>query len=265
MKKKSNGRNPAKTTKANGIALEKKILAYSVAAGAALALAQPADARIHYSGVINCPVQTNTTSCPVDFGTGVTPFSFQQSTTTRTLGSCRYYSGSVLIQAGSANQGVVNTNSPVLPRNLPFDFKIYAGAQFGFNGGGLLNKTSTHSTCSDEKVQRANGREGQRRGDNLGTVLNPGHFQKTTGYIGVKFEIPDYSCNPVYGWIRYAGSNGVGTIIDWAYEDNCEPIKAGQTSDVRVPTFTEWGFFLFAALLLFAGVRKLREPADRKS
>ena len=39
MKKKSNRRNAAKTTKANGIALEKKILAYSVAAGAAWARA----------------------------------------------------------------------------------------------------------------------------------------------------------------------------------------------------------------------------------
>ena len=52
-----------------------------------------------------------------------------------------------------------------------------------------------------------------------------------------------------------------GTVIDWAYEDTCGSIPAGDRGAplIPVPTLNQWGLLALVALLAGAGVMVLRK------
>jgi hypothetical protein len=55
------------------------------------------------------------------------------------------------------------------------------------------------------------------------------------------------------------------SYIDWAYEDTCQPIMAGDTgSGVPVPTMNPWGLIVFTLLLGASAARELRRSSRKK-
>jgi len=94
-----------------------------------------------------------------------------------------------------------------------------------------------------------------------------GNFKGTTGYLGVRFQ--SASCtgtNWHYGWIRFsaAADASQGTVIDWAYEDQCNtPILAGAGApQVAVPTLNQWGVLALVALLAGSGAVAMRRREE---
>ena len=93
-----------------------------------------------------------------------------------------------------------------------------------------------------------------------------GNFNNATGYIGVRFSA---DCGTAYGWIQYEGVTNsfgpiTGTIIDWAYEDTCQPILAGEKAGAPVPTMNQWGLIVFTLLLGALAARELRRSSKKK-
>ncbi len=76
----------------------------------------------------------------------------------------------------------------------------------------------------------------------------------TRGYLGVRFRSLQCPVGgpPHYGWIQFQHDTGVppftqGTIIDWAYEDNCGTAilaGAGAAPAVPAPTLNQWGLII---------------------
>ena len=72
----------------------------------------------------------------------------------------------------------------------------------------------------------------------------------------------------MYGWIQIDTnlSRTQITIIDWAYEDTCQPILAGQTqSSASIPTMTQWGMITFVLLLGGLAARMLRRERKEEN
>jgi hypothetical protein len=218
---------------------EKRLKVYSVAAAGVLAIAPAAEAAIHYSGIQNLPVSSSQ-SQNIDFDGSGPQFSINY----HTYDSYVYYLGINELTANA--QHIKGTYNPILyyhndALNLPNNYQIgsnlanFPRAQW-YHGGGPYADT-LNGTISYEGA----------------TTDSMGNFNNATGYIGVRFQT---QCGLAYGWIHYQGVTSIGntstgTIIDWAYEDNCQPIVAGQTqsASVAVPTMNQWGMILFTLLL----------------
>ena len=220
--------------------LQKQLTAYSVAAGAALALAGAADAAIiEYSGPA-LPVDLNTPQEINIDGSGPIDFTFSVSANFSTYFVAPNYANPIgKVQAWGAT-GTYGPNEVLQKgqftytywaRNLPGGYQIGA-ANPNWSSGGNLQGQATW----------------------MGFSIFGGSFNGSTGYIGVKFY-KELDPNPYFGWIEYQGDADSlsGTILGWAYEDTpMAPINAGQ-----VPLPGTFGLGLLS--LGAAGVARLRQ------
>ena len=223
--------------------LQKQLTAYSVAAGAALALANPADAAIiSYNGPA-LPVDLNTfQSIDID-GSGTTDFTF---------GGYAHFSPAVIGPTyanpigsvgvgGASNYFFYNTyfnkviqkgqfpGTTYWARRFPSGYQIGAGNS-NWDYGGALQAQATW----------------------MGFSIFAGSFNGNTGFIGVEFyKLGD--SNPYYGWIEYQGDEDSlsGTILGWSYESN----PAAPINTTPIPGTFGLGLLALGA----AGVARLRQ------
>lgn len=225
MKRKS---SPAKTS---GQINEKRLAAYTAAAGAALLAAAPADAAIQYSGVVDVRVSNNNSAFIDIDGDATNDLNFWHTdlhffnSSWNDIGDIqykRYVSGD-----GFSNlNGVSFVNTYGWPSNLAQGLIIDGSNNWANNNGTLLKKLV---------VERYS----------YGTLFNTrifysGNFM-SQGYLGIRFDPGD---GAKYGWIHVAtAASDRYTIDGWAYDDSGQSIVAGQTTVVPEPT----GIALFAA------------------
>ena len=214
----------------------KKIAAYSAAAAGVLALAPAAHAAVQYSGPRNLTVNPGGVVNVDINGDATNDFAVNADS-----GS----SGSVCLSDLTSNAQHIDISANNDPANLG------AGYAISNTLANPANHYWTHSTS-----------------DTLASVTGntDGNFDKTTGFIGIRFNPGD--CSPGsfhYGWIRFTGlTPNSGTIVDWAYDDACDtPILAGAgavpVAATPVPTVTEWGAIGMAAALAGAAALRLRK------
>ena len=218
--------------------LQKQLTAYSVAAGAALALTNPADAAIiKYNGP-SLPVDLNTPQFIDIDSSGSTDFVFYGNAYFSPGAIGGTYAnpiGYVEVYGYASNQIIGKGQFPgttYWARRLPTGYQIGGlNPNWAYYGGNLQGQATW-----------------------MGFSINAGSFNGNTGFIGVKFyKLGDF--NPFFGWIEYQGdANSLsGTILGWAYESNpAAPINAG-----AVPLPGTFGLGLLA--LGAAGVARLRQ------
>ncbi len=219
--------------------LKKKFMCYSSIAAGALAIAGQAEAAVVYSGLQNIVINTPNTSQLIDLNNdGTNDFGFRYVYSTTYFGNSNR--GFDLVRI-NYNQHI-DSYSHADPARLPGGYLIQPN---------LPNQPAFYWDTENN--------------DTLGTYYGSstmGVFRGQTGYIGVRFQ--SQTCNGSnyhYGWIQFSLNNNAtsGTIIDWAYETNCnQPIQAGQ-QQVAVPAFTPAGIAVAAGLLSGAGIRALRK------
>jgi hypothetical protein len=222
---------------------EKRLKVYSAAAAGVLALAPAAEAAIVHSGPQNLPVSSSQ-SQSIDLNNdGTDDFIFGY------FGLSSYpFPYYVYLMSAAGGQGHIAGDAhsdPVrLPNNYPIGSNLPNPSYYWNNGQNTLN------------------------GSVFGSTDTMGSFNNATGYIGVRFNA---SCGTAYGWIHYQGvttigNTATGTIIDWAYDNTCQPIAAGQTrSIVAVPTLNQWGMIVFTLLLGGIAARMLRKRGREES
>ncbi len=211
--------------------------AYATAAAAtgfAAAGIATADAEIHYSGVVDAKfIRSKTRSFPLD-PAGLAALQFSHfphfySTSNRDGGSAfvKVLSGSVAgYYATCASGDHVATVS-----NLSFGETIaYRPFVAPLRGGAL----------------------GTREGLGCGGRTRGQFLQRGTGFIAFRF---DNGSGDQYGWarVRMKGATlNEFILVDYAYGDPGDRIKAGQTSSSRVPTVESLGGLALGATGLFA-------------
>ena len=233
--------------------LEKQLKVYSVAAVGALALAPSAEAAIQYSGIQNLPVNSST-SQEINFNGSGPQFK---------IGYDSFPTGPFLIldvgihpSTGSAQfiKGKAGHHSNA-PLNLSSNYQI--------------RSTLAHPASATWGTSIFNPLNGIAFYHGVEPLFPIGNFIDSTGYIGVRFKA---QCGTAYGWIHYTGTINVeeftssGTIIDWAYDDSCQPIAAGQgETPITVPTLNEWGMIIFTLLLGGLAANMLRKQGKEAS
>lgn len=220
---------------------EKKLKAYSVAAAGTLLLAPSANADVQYSGIQNFEFIGNGHYYLDIDGDATDDFRFNYG----------FHRTIEIVEIYPLTTDASWIEDDVWPANLSFNYLIQNALPTFYWYRGSRNNDLEFQTYYDYE----NGR---------------GAFFNNRGYIGVRFRSnicrdPDYH----YGWIQYDGDTifpiKSGTIIDWAYEENCNtPILAGDTGapPVSVPTLNQWGLFALIALLAGAGVTRLRKQEE---
>jgi hypothetical protein len=185
--------------------------ASAVAGVGGMLIPPPAEAAIQYSGEKNWQVTKDDTSKKVDFDGAGGVFTFKMT-----------FAGTSYTQqlAVTGVEGkVINDTANGNPANLNVNYSISSNKSFAaFNTANLATNASSAS--------------------------NPGNFLGKQGYLGVTFES---NGSTYYGWIQYKASSDatIGTIIDWAYED--EAGKAIKTAETKSESFN-WNLFLPAIL-----------------
>jgi hypothetical protein len=220
---------------------EKRLKVYAAAAAGTLALAPPANAAIHYTKP-PAPLVVGITEPLVPISMENNPsnseFNFLWFPSGTPSGVCNYF-GIQGLATFSADVGWLGGPGGI---NLQEGAIISINAPYGFNWGDQLLNNS--GTCNGVPLPCQ------------GAFCPPAE----NGYLGVRFKL---NGKTLYGWIQYQGTAGAsGTIIDWAYEDSGGAIWAGQKQSSSVPTFTEWGLYLFAALLVIGGIIRLRNEEE---
>jgi hypothetical protein len=226
--------------------LDKRLKVYAAAAAGTLALAPPANALIHYSGPQYITVDWNNPSVPISLdGNPGGAFKFAYGTSvSHSTSSFSYHD--VVFGPYAAGAGVFLKG---LPANIPY---------------GDLIPGNPPLPVSYNPVMRVLNSSGTTGG-------SPVHMNRfpypPKGYLGVTFKLPNNQ--RAYGWIEYEGKLGQvekpaasGIIKGWAYEDSGGAIRAGQKQSPSVPTFTEWGLYLFAAILILGGILKIRAKEE---
>jgi hypothetical protein len=231
----------AKQKKAD--ALDKRLKVYAAAAAGTLAFAPPANAMIHHTQPLTpLVVDKNTPTQEVSMENNVLHKEFRflyGAGPSSSYPSCIFHG----VHVGSGGGGKLIGLGGIA--NLPEGFNISSNALNGFRTYMRLPALNNSLTCGS------------------GPGPCNGNFCKA-GYLGVRFKLNPNPNEPfLYGWIHYEGAGGTaGTITEWAYEDSGGPIRAGQRFSAPVPTFTELGFYLFAAMLLLGGILMKRPEAD---
>ncbi|NOQ26233.1 MAG: T9SS type A sorting domain-containing protein [Bacteroidales bacterium] len=183
--------------------LKNRLVKYSAAAGAVIAISSNADAQIAYSGLQNLTFNTHGTN-PIDLdGDGTNDFTFGlqgfmslEYAGIQNLANNSWIGGSNFVYALSTNYNI-NSAQKWTTNNIWYNLGYYNS--FGTNRGNFLNV-----------------------GDK---------------YIGVKFEINSGEYH--YGWILInLNANSTSLVVkEWAYEKTKDvEIKAGDISDITAPT-----------------------------
>jgi hypothetical protein len=238
--------------------LNRQLFTYSLAAGAALVMAQPADARIVCSQ-LTTPIEVDSDNDPpvnavcIDLdGDLNNDFCFWYSSGYacgvfyRSIGMGAYTSNAFLgspAPSWDAYASRLAPNDPIGPSQTNW-----------FHGSsGVLN--GLFSSCAAPPPDKAarifctdwNGPFGY------------GDFCEgdPRGYIGVRFESGGQTH---YGWIDYEGDCNFGAIAvsgliyGWCYEDGEDAaIMAGERQEIPVPTLNPFGLLILAGLILAAG------------
>ena len=215
-------------------------LAYATATSATtLAATNSAEADIHYSGRLDVPFQCQEASCR-------TTHTFQLDKPGNSFQLDHYVNSYNHGIEGIAIFGVVSAG--VRGRSNPMFHTIYAYAS-------RLN--------SDQKISSGPFAMGGAYLEFFGRCrqwTNPGY-----GIIGFRFN---NGAGVQYGWarIRMAGfltRDSIYKLVDYAYADAGEPIRAGQTSsDEQAPNQGSLGWLALGASGLLA-LRKSRSQAAR--
>lgn len=208
--------------------LQKQLAAYSITAGAALALANPANASIIYSGAQNIDIDSSNPAQSIDIDGGGTGADFTFNFGVGLLYSVPFpfiklnganASAEVIAPLTIGNYAFV---APIPPSFLISSLAAYPNI---WKSSGILNQTY------------------------LGTPF--GYFAGVQDYIGIQFDI---SGSQHFGWIEYQGDSTVsGTILGWAYEDN--PGQAIGPGAVPLPGTFGLGLLALGA----AGVARFRQ------
>lgn len=183
-------------------ALDRSLLAYSLAGGAGLLAAGSADAAIVYSGLLNESV-TLGSSYTTNFGVGGADLMFSQILINPADGLYR----AQVTSAGAVGAAVTDSIRAV-------NF----GAGASIDGAGDY-KGATEKILADYE----NG------------AFVDGQFPaNSTGFLGFQLNGTNY------GWVRLAFGGPLDattgfTVVDWAYDNSGAAIKAGQTSSVPLP------------------------------
>jgi hypothetical protein len=232
--------------KINGIPTGRWTAYMAAAAASSVAAAHTAEAAIHYSGIINHRFSgPMTASFALDPAGGVLVFRhappFSYSTFTR-FGGEAYFS--VFASRGASANGFFTCalNSSVasvsnMKRGVPISHQPFVPS------GGVL-ASGNGWACG-----------GGARGQFVGLV---------TGFIGFKFN---NGKGDQYGWARIQ-ANGYPKnnfrLIDYAYGDVGDSIKAGQTSSSTGPALESLGGLAMGAAGLVAW-RRRQESRDRRT
>jgi len=234
---------------------DKRLKVYSAAAAGILALAPSAEAAIHYSGVQNLPVNPSH-SQNIDLnGDATNDFIFDYSKWTSNASS--WGKGPYL----EGTHGAAHIAG--LPPHYCSDaIKLASNYQIK---GTLANNNHIWRVDYWDSLN----------GTFTGKTNNcQGNFNNATGYIGVRFHTNACGDGWNYGWIHYRGDSITsGTIIDWAYEDQCNiPILAGAkgttppvTPTAVIPTLDQWGMIVLTLLLGGLAARMLGKRGKEES
>lgn len=239
-----------KKTRKGKAELAGKMAAYAATAVSALAVANPASAAIVYNGPHNVDVPSNST-ISIDINGDLTDDFrfFMNSDGTWGMSVAGLYSAQFI----NATGGYYNSDVINLPE--------------GYNIKGTLQHPGTRYWTSYSQTVA---------GSTVDGVSTTGNFTNTPGYMGVRFHSEQCQGSDWnYGWI-YLDVNGSGgtfgsaTIVDWAYESECNtPIdagakaSAGPVAPVNVPTLDQWGMLALTALLSGAAILRMKKEHDR--
>jgi len=252
--------------------LQKLLTAYSVAAGAALALASPADAAIVQSGPQNISLDYNNPTFAIDIdGGGVNDVSIFGATHgwgstinpglnqvpnaagTAILGT----TGAIKIQGGTGIS--INNFIRVAGKGAKGNGTMWYPGPGNFVKNWPLSNYIPRGTSLYWKLQGTlNGAKLSGGAYGGGYPMGYGLFDGTLGNIGVKFKITDATAplgfNYHLGVIAYEGdnNNAAGTILSWAYDDNPTATQIHAT-----PLPSTFGLMLLA--LGATGVVRLRQ------
>jgi len=227
--------------------LEKQLKVYSAAAAGVLALAPSADAAIHYSGLQNLPVDSSHTPQNIDLNGDLSTefiFNYKASGNTHKIFQSQSYGAQVI---GAFSFG------PVIRLSSNYQIKGTLVPGFSWYVHPILNLIRS----------------------SYGSYSFYGNFNNATGFMGVRFHTKACQGNNWnYGWIQYQGNTPIGspvsgTVIDWAYEDQCNvAIAAGAEESKRttsVPTLNQWGMIIFTLLLGGLAARMLKKQEEEDS
>ena len=205
---------------------EKRLLAYAVAAGAVLAAAGPADASVVY-GAVGTQMARNG-SITVDITGTAYKFGFDNlSATTPGPGHLFNSVGGAGMSPGvTGNFGFMATALSSNAAKLALHSPVGPSGNFNHYGAILFQTWQVNS-------------KSYRQGNFL---------QGADGYLG--FRIPDAGHVANYGWVHLdnftvAPNASSYRVVDWAYQDNGGPIKAGE-GPTAVPEPTSSALALIA-------------------
>ncbi len=237
-----------KESKNDAALWKKKLLTYSSVAGAALSMAAPADAAIHYSGKKDIRINGGQTSQNIDInGDGVNDFVFSLFSNANPP---HFTYQSINVQGALAGNSALGDSSWWFfePYRLDVGQVVSSLAQGAWDSTGALNALSRYTSTW--------------WGYTTTYTYTYGNFIDRSGYIGVRFDIRG---NNHYGWIAYEGTGYTeGRITGWAYEDVPEAdILAGYTGTASIPTLNQWGIIFLMGLILLEGARRIARTRDR--
>lgn len=248
MKKDQNHRYVSKKHKN----LSRKLINYSIAAGAALAVAQPADAAVQYSGIRNITVSNDFVLVDLD-GDGQNDFAFLNhhwsGTGTDNGVHYRYGYGYNFLIPRPDNASIIYAYTTWYPAA-----RLMNASQSADPAGGPW-------TSFYYNVLGAQYTSYAYPGPQFSSHI--GQFIGKTGYIGVRFDI---SGSTHYGWIRarVAANCSSTTIIDWAYEDQADTPIHIQGPAINIPTLNEWGVLILMGLILMEGTRRIKRSREEE-
>ncbi|MBN1277552.1 MAG: IPTL-CTERM sorting domain-containing protein [Deltaproteobacteria bacterium] len=230
--------------------LNRKLIDYSMIAGAALAVAHPAEAAVQYSGIQNLNVSNSVETVDIN-GDGQIDFLF--------------------LNFHSAYSGTYN--------GYNYTYRYGENIMYPYKGNEFLYTLSTFTLSTTYQLpvvqimENSQSAGPEANWNNFFGILGfdlyynytgyiydlqVGKFNGRMGYIGVKFDIDGATH---YGWIQFRGAANcsAGTIIDWAYEDQADtPIHILGPS-LTIPTLNEWGIIILMGLILMEGARRLKK------
>jgi len=178
-------------------ALDRQLVAYTLAGGAGMLAAGSADAAIIYSGLLNQSVKFGS-SYAIDFDGGGTDLTFEVFD----FGS-RFDARS---SSAGGGLGVADNTAAGSPTNFASGILI--------DGGSKYSGSSTKTLASY---------------DTDGDFIFGNFPANATGFLG--FVLPGNN----YGWVRLSFGNTLDattgfTVVDWAYDNTGAAILAGQTT-----------------------------------
>ena len=240
-------RKEKRKTKKDESTLNKQLLKYSLAAGAALGMAQPANAAVICGSLESGSVYSGK-SVEIDLdGDGRADFAFYWDTGVGYGGVFAYPWTSIVMDPNSGNS--------IQFTSLYYQIaRLQSGQQVGPYSAAGNRWSSTYGWLNGLYSVYYYGKTF------VTGPLSYGEFFDEQGCIGVRFysEIDDAYH---YGWIEYKGAGWsddpivAGNVLRWGYETTPErPLPACECEEpAPVPTLNPMGLLILAGLILAAG------------